>query len=907
MAGVGVFKAENEPLDAFDRFCSRWVQQGQDFVHNRKTELKNIADHSMENIVYPYVLPVFYAIEPQIHFALDVIEAIAHIIGRYIPRSFYECRSNIRFKWEVFVFALTMYSCITIPYRFTFGEFGGYYVALINFLVDVVFFAEIPMNFKTGFIEDGLLVMNSDRCRVHYWKTWFFYDSMAFFPLYTTTWMLTGSALPELSRVPRIMRMARFEHYFSMFEMRSSLPDTIRLAKLFLIMFILIHWVSCAYFFIGIFEGFGSTDFVPSQKYGESNVGQLSKYLIALYFATAVLTGIGNIANPHTDLEIWFCLFCMVAGFLLFATIIGNIGEVLANMHATVSQFRQKMSLVEEYMNQRNIPKDVQARIRQHYGYLADRHQYLDDNAILEEMPSYLKREIALFMNYETLMKVNIFKDSEPGFINSLVLKLRAEVFSPNNYIFRKGEIGNEMFFINRGTVEVCSEDGNIIYAVLSEGSYFGEVAILLKERRTASVRAKTFCDLFSLAKQDLFEVISDYPEQAAKMLHEAEARITETRGKKTSFEARKEWQKAINATSIALIKPKRRRRSSKAGKLGAEQSNLGLAPEMLHAAKKYELGEVSNYAKALTHSSKRTAISLGVAHSDEVAHAMRRNNSTSDIPREKECAFEVDKKSRAIVDQQKEKLMDIISTLNKAAKDTGHGAPPRIVRQSVTAMLLRQEKPPVHKPKKDLPLLQTQENFHLSQKELLDNVQGPILEIVARSSGSLHHSHSRESDLGHHSHGSYRGSKSRIAQRRSSFDHHHTHLKPTLSLDKSHSATISNTSERRRSISHTPSGDSESKRKYLGIDNASKVTDSTSSLGTMIRFDSGENSELCQEYQEELSLMEDMMQGKIKRGSKFGSTDLERKLLAEAYEEMEHIGQSSTGSLSSSIEEDSE
>lgn len=37
-------------------------------------------------------------------------------------------------------------------------------------------------------------------------------------------------------------------------------------------------------------------------------------------------------------------------------------------------------------------------------------------------------------------------------------------------YIIRYGEIGREMFIINRGVVAVCSQDGKTVFNILSDG-----------------------------------------------------------------------------------------------------------------------------------------------------------------------------------------------------------------------------------------------------------------------------------------------------------------------------------------------------------------------------------------------------------------------------------------------------
>ena len=45
------------------------------------------------------------------------------------------------------------------------------------------------------------------------------------------------------------------------------------------------------------------------------------------------------------------------------------------------------------------------------------------------------------------------------------------------------------MFFINRGTVEVVSEDGSVVFATMTEGKFFGEISLVFSCPRTASIR----------------------------------------------------------------------------------------------------------------------------------------------------------------------------------------------------------------------------------------------------------------------------------------------------------------------------------------------------------------------------------------------------------------------------------
>lgn len=105
----------------------------------------------------------------------------------------------------------------------------------------------------------------------------------------------------------------------------------------------------------------------------------------------------------------------------------------------------------------------------------------------------------------DTLKRVEIFQNTEAGFLCALVLRLQPVLFSPQDYVCRKGEIGKEMYIVNRGKLQVVADNGKTVLATLRAGSYFGEISILnmgpAGNRRTASVRSVGYSDLFCLNK----------------------------------------------------------------------------------------------------------------------------------------------------------------------------------------------------------------------------------------------------------------------------------------------------------------------------------------------------------------------------------------------------------------------
>lgn len=69
------------------------------------------------------------------------------------------------------------------------------------------------------------------------------------------------------------------------------------------------------------------------------------------------------------------------------------------------------------------------------------------------------------------------------------------------------------MYFIHSGSVEIVSEEGDVVFAILDEGQFFGEICLFFDCPQRASIRAANNCDLFTLSKSDLYSTLSHYPD----------------------------------------------------------------------------------------------------------------------------------------------------------------------------------------------------------------------------------------------------------------------------------------------------------------------------------------------------------------------------------------------------------
>lgn len=102
--------------------------------------------------------------------------------------------------------------------------------------------------------------------------------------------------------------------------------------------------------------------------------------------------------------------------------------------------------------------------------------------------------------------------------------------FADGEVIIREGEVGNCMFVIQSGRVEVVtgSGDAELQVAVLNGGDFFGEMALFDKEVRSATVRALGDARVLTIDKRNLLKRISENPLLALNILKTMSKRIRE-------------------------------------------------------------------------------------------------------------------------------------------------------------------------------------------------------------------------------------------------------------------------------------------------------------------------------------------------------------------------------------------
>lgn len=135
----------------------------------------------------------------------------------------------------------------------------------------------------------------------------------------------------------------------------------------------------------------------------------------------------------------------------------------------------------------------------------ADRIVNMVDGQIISDVRV---KEAALVCAF--LRNCPLFASLTPGTLSSVADRVLIERHPAGSTIVRQGDPGDKFYVIKSGTLEVLIEEGGETRSLktLGSGEFFGEIALLTGETRTATVATQTDAELYSLGKEEFDRVI---------------------------------------------------------------------------------------------------------------------------------------------------------------------------------------------------------------------------------------------------------------------------------------------------------------------------------------------------------------------------------------------------------------
>jgi len=133
------------------------------------------------------------------------------------------------------------------------------------------------------------------------------------------------------------------------------------------------------------------------------------------------------------------------------------------------------------------------------------------------------------------LHNVPIFRMLGKESIDFIVERLKFKTYDDNHNICKIGDPGDTMYIIISGAVDIIIQDndGNEqVVASSGSGDYFGEMALLTGEPRSATVRTTEPSEMFLLVQKDFDVILEKFPSISLSMSKVVSKRLRETLSK---------------------------------------------------------------------------------------------------------------------------------------------------------------------------------------------------------------------------------------------------------------------------------------------------------------------------------------------------------------------------------------
>jgi len=464
------------------------------------------------------------------------------------PHRWYILMPNNRFRrmWEVLIILLLLYVVVAVPFRVCFDTEASGGALLLDWVVDALFILDVFINFFCAYQgANGEYVTDHKMIIMHYARTWMLLDIVASIPFYQFLDADSDAQLNRLGKIARLpklvrlirmlrllklLRVMKLVRLFNAWEQYNWLDVGIaRMFKVVFGIFMVTHLIGCFWYFVA----WGGQDNLDPDswvyRHGIQDAPAGTKYLAAVYWSFSTLTtvGFGDI-SAKTNAERIFSIVCMVVGVSWYAFIISTISSIIHMFDRRNAELKRKQRIILQFMKETKVPPSLRRRILQYFDYVTTQPLEGDSKemeSVLSMLSNQLRTEVTLHVHRELIPRIPFLSNKTRQFKAACVALLKPLRFRAGDYISTRGQHAEEMYFLLSGRAVVVLPEGRKIRSIV-QGSYFGEIGCMLSEVHRVSIVAATDCAIYALTKQDLKDLMHEFPDVAAEIRDTARRRI---------------------------------------------------------------------------------------------------------------------------------------------------------------------------------------------------------------------------------------------------------------------------------------------------------------------------------------------------------------------------------------------
>ena len=462
--------------------------------------------------------------------------------------------------WDSLILVVLLYTIWVEPFRIGTNTPSTGWWNDLDMTFSFLFIADIIITFNTAYLETSLegdnWVIDRRMIAAHYLQGGrFFIELFSAYPAELVNRIansfpaLESKPVFRLLRLLRLLRLARVVRELNaiyaeiLLKLESRLQANLGVFQLvgpLAVLIYLMHVLACAFVGVSNIALSAGEEHAWLLDYddGVAMVSLRQRYLIALYWASGTATGLGTGVIPMNEFEWGFVSAAHVIGVIVMGSVIGWIARSIESSQSPIEkEIERKTDIVKDITRWRAMPPVLADHVIRFYTHYSRKHAAAvldDEKELLESLavaPS-LRRDVLKHLLGKSVNLIPAFTREHAAYATdefqlAVDPLLHPVVYEPSDVIFERGSLRSsrmkphhQLFFLIDGTAKCSTRIAGrerMLYTVREEGEIFGEHVVLGHQGIAADVScvALSRCDVFSLARDDLLQLLAKFPDAA--------------------------------------------------------------------------------------------------------------------------------------------------------------------------------------------------------------------------------------------------------------------------------------------------------------------------------------------------------------------------------------------------------
>ena len=459
-------------------------------------------------------------------------EIRSHRTGVWHPRG------TFKLGWDLIALTLLLNDCILLPvavawdFSMTTTSPGGLY-STISFYIGLVFWTlDLPINLNTAIYIRGSLVMNRWSIFRHYAWSWMFFDVSLLVLDYCFLFLsaqFMGLRAARIMRIVRLVRISKLSKLNTMIEEsaasvgREWVTMVFAIGKTAVMMLMVAHFLTCAWFFVGVQFGPELPDqswvelaSIAKRKDSTDGLGELDhvqhlvptavQYIQSLRWVIAAPSPPD--LSPTSGIEWGFDIFIMVMTLVVIGSAISKISGTTAELRAMREESNRRRHNMRLYLARTSVSYELMTRIMRFVDYKLEKFPSNTLDASL--VSPTLQLELFVSQHADYLSRIPIFaltQECYPEIFSTLCAAMKKNFFEKGDDIFVAGAFATNLHVTATGTYSYVDQTGK---AQPLKGTYwYGELSLFAEATyHLSTLTATSFAETFSLQAFDIVECV---------------------------------------------------------------------------------------------------------------------------------------------------------------------------------------------------------------------------------------------------------------------------------------------------------------------------------------------------------------------------------------------------------------